>query len=267
MRYSFYMNYELQELLEWYIEAGVDCFLEDLPIDRFDESKTAKQASKLETKSAVSVQESTIDRSRGNQVASSASAQGSTGRISIPDDSAIQNATQLAQSADSIDALKELLMRFDGCNLKRTAKSLVFADGNPASEVMLIGEAPGRDEDMQGLPFVGRSGQLLDRMLSAIGYDRSSIYISNVIPWRPPGNRTPTPQETEICRPFIERHIELVQPKYVILLGGSSAKTLLRTTDGIMKLRGKWADLENRTNLRPGTTYITSRLFTSPASS
>ena len=116
------------------------------------------------------------------------------------------------------------MAEFDGCNLKFTAKNLVFADGNPDAAVMLVGEAPGRDEDIEGLPFVGRSGQLLDRMLAAIGLDRQSVYIANVIPWRPPGNRTPTPQETEICRPFIERQIELANPKVLVTLGGPSAK-------------------------------------------
>ena len=129
---------------------------------------------------------------------------------------------------------------FDGCNLKFTAKNLVFADGNPEAAVMLVGEAPGRDEDIEGLPFVGRSGRLLDRMLAAIGLDRTSVYIANVIPWRPPGNRTPTPHETEICRPFIERQIELVNPKVLVNLGGPSAKTLLNTTEGILRLRGNW---------------------------
>ncbi|KAB2950684.1 MAG: uracil-DNA glycosylase [Rhizobiaceae bacterium] len=129
---------------------------------------------------------------------------------------------------------------FDGCNLKFTAKSLVFADGNPDADLMLVGEAPGRDEDIEGLPFVGRSGQLLDRMLAAIGRDRTSAYIANVIPWRPPGNRTPTPLETEICRPFIERQIELARPKVLVCLGGPSAKTLLNTTEGILRLRGNW---------------------------
>ena len=127
------------------------------------------------------------------------------------------------------------MAEFEGCNLKFTAKNLVFADGNPAADVMLVGEAPGRDEDLEGLPFVGRSGQLLDRMLAAIGLDRQSVYIANVIPWRPPGNRTPTPQETEICRPFIERQVELVNPKMLVTLGGPSAKTLLNATEGVLQ--------------------------------
>src|SRR5204863_7927726 len=115
----------------------------------------------------------------------------------------------------------------------------VFSDGNPGADLMLVGEAPGRDEDIEGKPFVGKSGQLLDRILAAIGIDRTTAYIANVIPWRPPGNRTPTPQETEICRPFIERQIALVDPGFLILLGGASAKQILKTNEGILKRRGQ----------------------------
>ncbi|MER2632944.1 MAG: uracil-DNA glycosylase, partial [Rhizobiaceae bacterium] len=142
--------------------------------------------------------------------------------------------------ATSLEALRAEMAAFDGCNLKLTAKNLVFADGTPGAPLMLVGEAPGRDEDMEGLPFVGRSGKLLDRMLAAIGIDRGTAYIANVIPWRPPGNRTPTPQETEICRPFIERQIELAQPKLLVTLGGPSAKVLIGAPDGILRLRGNW---------------------------
>ncbi len=159
---------------------------------------------------------------------------------SVPDEAQAARARELARSAASLEELREILAGFDGCNLKFTAKSLVFADGNPEADLMLVGEAPGRDEDIEGLPFVGRSGQLLDRMLAAIGRDRTSAYIANVIPWRPPGNRTPTPLETEICRPFIERQIELARPKVLVNLGGPSAKTLLNTTEGILRLRGNW---------------------------
>ncbi|MDN2567709.1 uracil-DNA glycosylase, partial [Aquibium sp. A9E412] len=137
--------------------------------------------------------------------------------------------------------LRALLAAFDGCNLKTTAKNLVFADGNPAADIMLVGEAPGREEDIEGLPFVGRSGRLLDRMLAAVGLDRQSAYISNVIPWRPPGNRDPSPLETEICRPFIERHIALAAPKVLVTLGNPSTKLLLRTQTGIMRMRGTWS--------------------------
>ena len=160
--------------------------------------------------------------------------------MAVPDEGQIALARQRAATAATLDELRQQMAEFDGCNLKFTAKNLVFADGNPEASVMLVGEAPGRDEDLEGLPFVGRSGQLLDRMLAAIGLDRQSVYIANVIPWRPPGNRTPTPQETEICRPFIERQIELANPKVLVTLGGPSAKLLLNATEGVLRLRGNW---------------------------
>ncbi|MFC6488003.1 uracil-DNA glycosylase, partial [Nitratireductor sp. GCM10026969] len=159
----------------------------------------------------------------------------------VPDEAQAARARELARQAGSLEELKAILAEFDGCNLKYTAKNLVFADGSPEADLMLVGEAPGRDEDLQGLPFVGRSGKLLDRMLAAIGRDRTSAYISNVIPWRPPGNRDPSPLETEICRPFIERHIELAHPKVLVTLGNPSTKLLLRTQTGIMRMRGNWA--------------------------
>jgi len=154
------------------------------------------------------------------------------------------DARRLAAACTTLDELKSALEKFDGCGLKATAKNLVFADGNPNASVMLVGEAPGAEEDRQGLPFVGASGQLLDKMLAAIGLDRTSVYIANILPWRPPGNRKPTTQETLTCLPFIARHIELVAPKFLVLLGGTSASTLLDTTEGITRLRGKWQTYE-----------------------
>ena len=136
--------------------------------------------------------------------------------------------------------VRAAMAAFEGCNLRLTAKNLVFADGNPQAEIMLVGEAPGRDEDEQGLPFVGRSGQLLDRMLAAIGLDRTRVYIANTIPWRPPGNRTPTPLEVEICRPFIERQISLVAPKVLVTLGGPATTMITGLSDGITRIRGRW---------------------------
>jgi DNA polymerase len=155
-------------------------------------------------------------------------------------DAAIMAAREAAASATSLEVLRTILDRFEGCGLRLTAKRLVFADGNPQARVMFVGEAPGRDEDAAGLPFVGRSGQLLDRMMAAIGLDRSAAYIANVIPWRPPGNRTPTPQESQICLPFIRRQIELANPDVLVCLGGPSAQTLLGIKDGIRRARGHW---------------------------
>ena len=155
---------------------------------------------------------------------------------------AILNAREAAKAAADLTALREALRQFDGCALKKTATNLVFADGNPAADVMLIGEAPGADEDRQGKPFVGVSGQLLDRMMAAIGLDRSTFYITNVCFWRPPGNRKPTEAELAAQLPFVTRHIELVRPKVLVLVGGSSAQGLLGLNDGITRLRGRWFD-------------------------
>ena len=142
--------------------------------------------------------------------------------------------------AKTLDELREEISRFDGCALRATAMNLVFADGNPASPVMFIGEAPGEEEDRQGKPFVGVSGQLFDRMLAAAGIARAGIYISNILFWRPPGNRTPTDAEIASCIPFVERHIALIKPKVLVLLGGVASKTLLQTKEGITRLHGRW---------------------------
>ncbi|MBN8965337.1 MAG: uracil-DNA glycosylase [Rhizobiales bacterium] len=156
-----------------------------------------------------------------------------------PPDTAVMSAREAARSAASLDELRGILDRFEGCGLKASASRLVFADGNPESRLMFIGEAPGAEEDRQGLPFVGRSGQLLDHMLAAIGLDRTKVYIANIVPWRPPGNRTPTPVETQICLPFIQRQIELVDPDVLVTVGQPSSGALLGV-QGIMKNRGRW---------------------------
>jgi DNA polymerase len=149
-------------------------------------------------------------------------------------------AREAARSAATLDDLRALLEKFEGCALRATATQLVFADGNPQSRLMFVGEAPGHDEDVIGRPFVGRSGKLLDLMMAAIGLDRGQVYIANVVPWRPPGNRTPTPQETAICLPFIRRQIELANPDILVCLGGPAMQTLLGIKDGITRARGRW---------------------------
>ena len=243
----------LRELLAFYAQAGVDEPLDDEPVNRFAEAR--RPISPLEEETAAKQPEGGGRGSAARKaVPGTAGATAPGGfaaalpprgreappKAAVPDDTQVGLARELAANAATLDALREAMSGFEGCNLKLTAKNLVFADGNPEAELMLVGEAPGRDEDLEGLPFIGRSGQLLDRMLAAIGLDRQSAYIANVIPWRPPGNRTPTPQETEICRPFIERQIELVQPRVLITLGGPSAKLLLNATEGILRLRGAW---------------------------
>jgi uracil-DNA glycosylase len=227
----------LRELLHFYAEAGVDTPLEDVPVDRF---------SQVEAKRAVAPPAAPESRTpvpppqpqRPQQ--ESTPAPSALSKASVPDDAKVAMARQLASGAATLEELRAQLAAFDGCNLKFTAKNLVFADGNPNASVMFVGEAPGREEDLEGIPFIGRSGQLLDRMFAAIGLDRSSVYIANTIPWRPPGNRTPTPLETEICRPFFERQIELASPKLLIALGGPAAKALTNATEGILRLRGNW---------------------------
>jgi uracil-DNA glycosylase family 4 len=156
---------------------------------------------------------------------------------------AAQSARRLAAGAESIEALAALVAGFDDCPLKRTATKTVFIDGNPAAPLLFIGEAPGADEDRIGRPFVGRAGQLLDRMLAAIGLDREMVQITNVIYWRPPGNRKPTTAEIAACLPFVLRHIALAAPRVLVLCGGTAASALLPVTDGITRLRGRWFDL------------------------
>ena len=156
---------------------------------------------------------------------------------------AAQSARLVAAGAETIEALGALVAAFDGCPLKRTATTTVFMDGNPAAPVMIIGEAPGADEDRIGRPFVGRSGQLLDRMLAAIGQDRTTVQITNVIYWRPPGNRKPTSAEIAACLPFVLRHIALARPQVVVLAGGTAASALLPLSEGITRLRGRWFEL------------------------
>jgi DNA polymerase len=236
----------LEELLRFYADAGHDEPLSEEPVNRFEErAKPAPEAKGRGAPHADAQAAPQASPQPGQAPAPEPSAQAPqrpAATAAVPDEQQAMRARALAREAGTVEELREILVAFDGCNLKVTAKNLVFADGNPNARIMLVGEAPGRDEDIQGLPFVGRSGQLLDRMLAAIGLDRTSAYISNVIPWRPPGNRDPSPLETEICRPFIERHIELVAPKVLVTLGNPSTKLLLQTQTGIMRLRGKWAE-------------------------
>jgi uracil-DNA glycosylase len=183
-----------------------------------------------------------------------------------PPDAAELSAREAARSAKTLDDLRAALDRFDGCGLKATAKNLCMFRGAPRARLMIIGEAPGRDEDLEGKPFVGRAGQLLDKMLAAIGLSEADVHITNVVYWRPPGNRTPTPQEAQVCRPFLERQIELVAPERVLLLGGVAAKHILDTQDGIMKLRGRWSSVPlGNTTLRTLASLHPAYLLRTPA--
>lgn len=268
-------NKELEALLDFYLASGIDCVLEEDAVDRFLETAQwiERQAVRPEARGGNSQPRPAFTQAIQPQAPSQFAApikpasisQGDVSSVVLPDALAVQSARDAAHEARTLDELRVCLERFEGCNLRLTAKNLVFADGNPEARVMFVGEAPGRDEDLQGRPFVGRSGQLLDRMLKAIGLDRSSAYIANVVPWRPPGNRTPTPQETEICKPFIQRQIELVSPEILVFLGAASAKTLLGTTEGIRKLRGRWMPfVVGETTIQCIATYHPAYLLRSP---
>src|SRR5215216_4054711 len=223
-----------RELLDFYAEAGVHALVGETPADRL--------ASAQPEVPVVDVN-ATPDRPplvRSQAAAPELAPVTAAPSVTTAPDIAVMAAREAARSAASLVELREILSKFEGCALRTTAKQLVFADGNPQGRVMFVGEAPGREEDLEGLPFVGRSGKLLDLMLAAIGIDRGSAYIANIIPWRPPGNRTPTPQESAICLPFIQRQIELANPDVLVCLGGPSMQTLLGVKDGIMKTRGRW---------------------------
>jgi DNA polymerase len=227
-----------RELLAFYREAGIDALLEETPLDRFA-GEGATTAPAPRTDSARPPPERRAGATGG---ALSAREREVVSRpaLALPPEAAVMAAREAAKSAATLAQLRAMLERFEGCALRTTATQLVFADGNPQARVMFVGEAPGRDEDIEGLPFVGRSGKLLDRMMAAIGLDRSSAYIANVVPWRPPGNRTPTPQESAVCLPFTLRQIELADPDILVCLGSPSTQTLLNSKDGILKTRGRW---------------------------
>jgi uracil-DNA glycosylase len=218
-------------LLAWQVAAGADEAILEAPVDRTRIEAPAAPRGAAEAPAARPV---------APPVSPRPAAASAPPRRADPPPLVAQDAKALAAACRTIAELEQAVRLYDGCALKRTATSTVFADGNPEARLMLIGEAPGADEDRQGKPFVGVSGKLLDRMLQAIGHDRSSAYITNVLFWRPPGNRQPTPQEIQQCLPFVLRHIALVRPAVLVLLGGASAKTILNQAEGIMRLRGRW---------------------------
>jgi len=217
----------LRKLVEWYIQVGI--------VDTVSDEAHSKIGVVIQTlKKTIAQSPPIIQRSVSESVEN----------LKRPEEMSSES-TILANQAKTLDELRKIVESFDGCALKKTATTTVFGDGNPKAEVMLVGEAPGADEDVQGIPFVGRSGKLLDLMFESIGLTREkNLYISNIIPWRPPGNRQPTTAETTICLPFIQRHIELINPKYLIFVGGVAAKTLMGSKEGIMRLRGKWVNYQ-----------------------
>ncbi|OIR00839.1 uracil DNA glycosylase superfamily protein [mine drainage metagenome] len=223
-----------QHLLRWYLEAGVDETIGEAPVDRYAQSRLPAAAPLRPDRPPAAAPSS------APSAASSSAPSAASPPAAMPE--VRQGASQLAAAATTLAALRAAMEAFDGCALKKTCQRTVFADGNPEARLMLIGEAPGADEDRQGLPFVGVSGQLLDRMLASIGLDRNDVYITNVVPWRPPGNRKPEPAEIALCLPFIQRHIALVDPALLVFLGGAPANALLARVEGITRLRGHWMD-------------------------
>jgi len=245
-----------RELLLFYGEAGVDMALDEVAHDYL--TPVAPGAKTLPPSP-------TLPAKGGGKRLETAEGSSRIAAAPLAPDAAVMAAREAARSAATLDALRAILDRFEGCALKATATQLVFADGNPKARIMFVGEAPGYEEDKQGLPFVGRSGQLLDRMLAAIGLDRTKVYIANIVPWRPPGNRTPTPQEAAICLPFLLRQIALCDPDVLVCLGGPSAQTLLNLKEGILKLRGRWFTFNTGTrDIRAMPTLHPAYLLRSP---
>lgn len=249
----------MRELLLFYREAGVDAAIGERPVDRLAEEAIAAPTPASPPPQPVRPPPATPARTiTARELGTNLNAPPSP-------DAAVMAAREAAATAATLDELRTMLDRFDGCALRNTATQLVFGRGNPQSRVMFVGEAPGYEEDKSGQPFVGRSGHLLDRMMAAIGLDESNAYIANIVPWRPPGNRTPTPQESAICLPFIRRQIELSHAEVVVCLGGPSAQTLLNIKDGITKARGRWYPFQaGSRDVRALATFHPAFLLRSP---
>jgi DNA polymerase len=226
--------------LAWLIAAGADEAISDEPIDRFRIPAAVPLAPQPSSPRNLAQKEEGTGVKVGHALPLIGEARAGSPPLGTPE--AAATARDLAFAAKTLEELKDAIAAFDGLALKATATNLVFADGNPKARLMLIGEAPGAEEDRRGLPFVGAAGQLLDKMLAAIGHDRSNSYITNIVNWRPPGNRKPSPAEMSLCTPFIERHIALVDPALILLLGDTAAKTLTGRSEGITRMRGKWFD-------------------------
>jgi len=227
------VNQESLSALAWLVEAGADEAVCEAPVNRFVAARPQPVLAPPPPRSHADATNRSAPRPQGEGEKKSPLASA---------DDPIGNAIALARAATTLADLRTALEGFEGSDLKRNAATTVFADGNPLSRILFIGEAPGREEDRQGLPFVGRAGKLLDKMLAAIGLDRSSAYITNVLNWRPPDNRDPSPEEAAMALPFLRRHIELVNPLVIVLLGGTAVRHVMGQSEGILKTRGRWLD-------------------------
>ncbi len=229
-----------RELLEFYSLAGVDATCGDVP---FGISTT------IQTPTVVSPQ----------RPASSS--------LSMSSNAAIQTADDICAQANSIDDLKKIIENFEGCSLKNTAANTVIGDGNPAAKIVFVGEAPGAEEDLIGKAFVGRSGQLLDKIMAAVGLSRSTVYICNILPWRPPGNRSPSDAEIAVCLPFVKKQIEIINPDYLLTLGAIATNSLLGTGETMSQLRGHWLEYQTSDGktIKTLATYHPAYLLRTPA--
>ena len=229
---------EIEALLRWYVDSGVDIALDESPHDRFSEGIAEAETRRLKAEEASNAPPAPAGKPPLPGRSASLTPIRPMPATLAPDEAA-QAARALASGAETLEALRAAMEAFDGCALKRTASQMVFADGNPQARVMLMGEAPGADDDREGRPFSGAAGRLLGAMLESIGLSRADVYLTHVAPWRPPGNRKPTAPETAICLPFAQRHIELVAPDMLVCLGDTAVQALLGQRDGILRARGK----------------------------
>jgi uracil-DNA glycosylase family 4 len=236
---------QLRSLLHFYADAGVEWLLEEEPVDRFAEFQAMRAARGVPVQpEAVSVPQQPARQVPVRQEQPRAAAPAPLPNVAIPDGQAVAEAEFAASSARSLDELRTAMEAFNGCNLKTSARCLVFAEGNARPSIMVIGAMPNAEDDRDGQPFSGRQGAMLDRMLGGIGLARSDLLITNVVPWRPPGNRPPSQREADICRPFIERQIALAEPNHLLVLGNFAARFLFRSNDTIHQLRGEWREID-----------------------
>ena len=254
-----------REALLWQLEAGIDECIGEYPINHLTISAEKQLLAKSPSSERVPIPTGTKILSESNKdIMQSPIKQISSKKLG----GETQTAEDLALACPTLSELESTVFAFQGCALKKTATNTVFGDGNPNAKIMFVGEAPGADEDRQGKPFVGASGQLFDQMMSSIGLDRNGLYITNILFWRPPGNRNPTTSEIAICLPFVERHIELVSPQILVTLGGPATKTLLGVQQGITRLRGKWYEYRSKNISKPIATlpfFHPAYLLRSPA--
>ena len=230
---------ETVRALLWLLDAGADEAVSETPISRLGASRASLASGSTESPPDRSLNKSSHLSSSQSVAGPAVAGTASEGRDQTD---LIGRALEAAAQCATLAELKAALERYEGSQLKKQALNTVFADGNPAGRILLVGEAPGREEDRSGLPFVGVAGKLLDLMLASIGLDRTSAYIINVLPWRPPENRTPEPTEVAQCIAFLRRHIELAQPEILILLGAVAVRHVLGLAEGIMKYRGRWME-------------------------